>query len=60
MAFKKTLLPRDYQKTINQRTKFEQSLAQLLKKPFDENHPIAVSLQNRLIKYQLIPHNWDG
>lgn len=51
MAFKKTLRPRDYQKTINQRTKFEQRLAQLLKKPIDEDHPIAISLQNRLIKY---------
>lgn len=52
IAFKKTLLPLDYQKTINQRTEFEQRLAQLLKEPINKDHSIAVSLQNRLIKYQ--------
>jgi transposase len=52
IALKKTLLPRDYQKTINQRTEFEQRLAQLLNEPINKDHSIAVSLQNRLIKYQ--------
>ena len=52
IAFKKTLSPQDYHKTINQRTEFEQRLDQLINEPLDKKHPIAISLQNRLLKYR--------
>ena len=52
IAFKKTLLPQDYHKTLNQRTEFEQRLDNLLQEPINNKHPIALSLQNRLIKYR--------
>ena len=52
IAFKKTLLPEDYHKTLIQRTEFEQRLDNLLREPINKKHPIAVSLQNRLIKYR--------
>lgn len=52
IAFKKTLLPQDYHKTISQRTEFEQRLDKLLEEPLNKEHPIAISLQNRLLKYR--------
>ena len=52
IAFKKTLLPQDYHKTLNQRTEFEDRLTKLLQEPINKKHPIALSLQNRLIKYR--------
>lgn len=52
IAFKKTLLPQDYHKTLDQRTNFEERLTKLLQEPVGKNHPIALSLQNRLIKYR--------
>ena len=52
IAFKKTLLPQDYHKTLNQRTEFEERLTKLLQEPIHKKYPIALSLQNRLIKYQ--------
>jgi transposase len=52
IAFKKTLLPQDYHKTLTQRTQFEERLTVLLQKPISKKYPIAVSLQNRLVKYQ--------
>lgn len=52
IAYKKTLLPQDYRKTLCQRTEFEQRLTQLLKESIDQKHKIAVSLQNRLVKYR--------
>jgi transposase len=51
-AYKKTLLPQDYQKTLPQRTEFEKRLAQLLQEPIKKAHTIARSLQKRLIKYE--------
>ena len=51
IAFKKTLLPEDYHKILNQRTKFEERLAALLEEPIDKKHPIAFSMQKRLIKH---------
>ena len=54
IAFKKTLLPQDYHKTLNQRTEFEERLTKLLEETIDKKHPIAISLQNRLLKYR--PH----
>lgn len=50
--FKKTLLKEDYHKTIIQRTKFEERLSILLNQPINEKHLIALSFQNRLIKYR--------
>jgi len=52
IAFKKTLLPQDYHKTLNQRTEFEKRLNKLLKEPIKKKHPIALSLQNRLVKHR--------
>lgn len=52
IAFKKTLLPPDYLKTLNQRTQFEERLNKLLEEPIKKKHPIALSLQKRLIKYR--------
>ena len=52
IAYKKTLLPEDYHETINQRTVFEQRLTILLEEPIEQKHPIAISLQKRLVKYQ--------
>ena len=54
IAFKKTLLPGDYHKTILQRTDYEERLSALLQQSIDPKHSIAVSLQKRLIKYR--PH----
>lgn len=52
--YKKTLLSQDYHKTLDQRTEFEERLTKLLEEPIGHQHPIALSLQNRLIKYR--PH----
>lgn len=52
MAFKKTLLPEDYHKTLNQRTVFENRLTKLLEEHINKKHPLAISLQNRLVKYR--------
>lgn len=52
IAFKKALSPQDYHKTINQRTEFEQRLDKLLEEPLNKDHPIAISLQNRLLKHR--------
>ena len=52
IAFKKTLLPQDYHITLNQRTEFEGRLDKLLEETIDKKHPIAISLQNRLLKYR--------
>jgi transposase len=52
MAFKKTLLPQDYNKTLIQRTQFEERLDKLLLQPINKKYPIAISLQNRLVKYR--------
>jgi transposase len=52
IAFKKTLLPQDYHKTLIQRTEFEKRLSKLLQEPIDKEYPIALSFQNRLIKYR--------
>jgi transposase len=51
-VYKKTLLPSDYHKTLNQRTEFEVRLTKLLQEPINNKHPIALSLQERLIKYR--------
>jgi len=39
-------------KPLNQRTEFEERLTKLLHEPINDKHPIAVSLQTRLIKYK--------
>ena len=52
IAYKKTLLPLDYHKTLNQRTEFEKRLTKLLEEPIHKKHPLAISLQNRLVKYR--------
>ena len=52
ITFKKILQPHDYQKPLNQRTEFEERLTKLLQEPINDKHPIAVSLQTRLIKYK--------
>ncbi|MCX6270559.1 MAG: IS66 family transposase [Bacteroidetes bacterium] len=52
IAFKKTLLPEDYDKLQYQRTEFEERLDKLLQEPINDQHPIAISLQDRLIKYR--------
>ncbi len=52
IAFKKTLLPEDYNKTLSQRTEFEERLSSLLLEPIEKKYPIAVSLQKRLVKYR--------
>ena len=52
IAFKKTLLPEDYRKTLNQRNEFEKRLDILLQEAIDKKHPIALSFQKRLIKYR--------
>jgi transposase len=52
IAFKKTLLPEDYNKSLCQRTEFENRLSVLLEQPIDKKYPIAISLQKRLIKYR--------
>lgn len=52
IAFKKTLLPKDYDKILYQRTEFEERLDKLLQEPINVQHPIAISLQDRLIKYR--------
>jgi len=52
IAFKKTLLPQDYHKTLIQRTEFEERLDILLQDPIKKKHPIAIRLQNRLTKYR--------
>ncbi len=52
ITFKKTLLPEDYNKTLSQRTEFEERLSALLLDPIDKKYPIALSLQKRLIKYR--------
>ena len=54
IAFKKTLMPEDYHKTIPQRTEYEERLSALLEQTISPKHTIAVSLQKRLIKYR--PH----
>ena len=52
IAYKKTLLPADYHKTLYQRTEFEKRLTKLLEEPIQKKHPLAISLQNRLVKYR--------
>jgi len=52
MAFKKTLLPEDYPKTLIQRTEFEKRLDGLLQEPIEKKHTTAISLQNRLVRYR--------
>jgi len=52
IAFKKTLRPEDYHKTLTQRTEFEERLTILLQEPINPKYPIALSLQKRLIKYR--------
>ena len=52
IAFKKTLSPEDYHKTLFQRTLFEEQLDKLLQESIDKDFPIAVSLQKRLQKYR--------
>ena len=52
MDFKKTLLPEDYSKTLIQRTEFEKRLDGLLHESIDKKHTLAISLQNRLVKYR--------
>lgn len=52
IAFKKTLRPEDYHKTITQRTEFEERLDRLLLVAIKKKHPIAISIQNRLIKHR--------
>lgn len=52
IAYKKTLRPEDYHKTLHQRTEFEERLNKLLEEPIKNKHPIAISLQNRLIKHR--------
>jgi transposase len=52
MAYKKTLLPEDYHKTLDQRTVFEQRLDILLQEHIKKKYPLAISLQNRLVKYR--------
>ena len=52
IAYKKTLRPEDYHKTLYQRTEFEERLNKLLEEPIKKKHPIAISLQNRLIKHR--------
>ena len=52
IAYKKTLLPLDYHKTLNQITEFEKRLTKLLEEPIHKKHPLAISLQNRLVKYR--------
>jgi len=52
MAYKKTLRPEDYHKTLTQRTVFEERLTKLLQEHIRKKHPIAISLQNRLVKYR--------
>jgi len=52
IAFKKTLLPGDYHKTLIQRTQFEERLTKLLQEHIKKKHPLALSLQNRLVKYR--------
>jgi len=54
IEFKKTLHPVDYHKTNFQRTQFEERLTQLLQHPINPEYSLAVSMQNRLIKYR--PH----
>ena len=50
--YKKTLLPKDYQKILTQRDEFEKRLDILLQEVIDKKHPIASSFQKRLIKYR--------
>ncbi len=53
IEFKKTLTKEDYLKTsIHQRTEFEERLTKLLIVPISEKHPIAISFQQRLVKYR--------
>jgi transposase len=52
IAFKKTLQPGDYHKTLIQRTEFEERLNNLLQEPINPKYPIALSLQKRLVKYR--------
>ena len=52
IAFKKTLRPEDYHKTLNQRTEFEERLTILLQEPINTKYSIAFSLQKRLVKYR--------
>lgn len=52
IAFKKTLLPQDYHKTLNQRTEFEKRLSKLIEEHINQKHRIALSLQKRLVKYR--------
>jgi len=52
MAFKKTLLPEDYPKALIERTEFTARLDKLLQEPIAKEHTIAISLQNRLVKYR--------
>jgi transposase len=52
IAFKKTLLPEDYHKTLIQRTQFEERLTKLLQEHIKKKYPLALSLQNRLVKYR--------
>jgi len=37
IAFKNTLLPQEYQKTLNQRTEFEEHLSKLPEEPIKKN-----------------------
>jgi transposase len=52
IAFKKTLLPKDYHKTSIQIMEFEERLSKLLQEPIDEKHLLASAFQNRLIKHR--------
>lgn len=52
IAFKKTFLPKDYDQPKIQISEFEDRLTTLLQETIKKEHPIAVSLQNRLVKYR--------
>jgi len=52
IAFKKTLQPEDYHKTLSQRTKFEERLTILIQETIDPKYSMAFSLQKRLAKYR--------
>lgn len=54
LVLKKSLLPKDYDnpETSKQRLKLEERLTILLLEAVSNKHPIALSLQNRLIKYR--------
>jgi transposase len=52
IALKKTLLPQDYREPSTRILEFENRLTELLQEPINKEHPIAVCLQNRLIKHR--------